>query len=840
VTAKKIQKPQQSKKPATPAPSKPALKPWQADVLACAAIFAAVFIMFSEIAVQGKAFSLGDDTEAAAAWNTFAVKEAQKDVYPLWCPYLFGGFPSLAAGAYSNYEHMGMPYALANRYLSPRYWADLITIRGLFLAGPNPPVDTARWYLAIFLYGGLLTYLLLRRLNFNVIISLTGSLLIALNPYMISLATAAHGGKMLTFIYMPLILLATWNVLDKRRLLDMAILALALGWQIAIGGHTQIIFYSFLLMGFLYFVWMIFELRAKPSVKVLLPALYIAVATILAFGAGAVWYVPLLKYVGYSIRGMGPAIAAAGASSGYSLADATMWSMAPRELITFLVPSWFGLKSPYYWGSMPFTSSSFYFGAVPLLFAVLAFFGKKDRLFWGLTAVSIFSILLSFGSFFEPFYALFFNVLPFFNKFRTPSLILLLVMLAGIVFSGYGLRFVLSLENNDKWRKIFLRGAIVCGALLVIFFVAGSALSGLFGSFSKAGEAQRYNPQQLSQLANVRFGMLKTDLLLTLLWLGLAFAACWLRLTGKIKNNTFLTAILIITVIDVWRFSGQFFEPKPASTVAETLRPNRIVDALRQDTTFYRVFPLGRLMQDNRWAAWEVPSLGGYHAAKMRSYQDLVDNVFFTGADRRIPLNIPFLSAMNCKYLLAENQLPPTLGFDLVAQDPQEKTYLYRNPGAKDRVYFADSVFVIQDRVAAIKKMQDRSFLPDYNAVVDRPLPGPVAYNALREAKIVEYKPHLVRIAASVTVPTLLVLSDAYYDPGWIATDNGLPTTIYKVNGFVRGVYLKAGTHSIEYHYTGKYENRGVIAATVSHFIVWGLVIGLFLYERRRRKAVAA
>lgn len=840
MTAKKIQKPQHSKKPATPTPSKPVLKPWQADLLACAVIFAAVFVMFSEIAVQGKAFSRGDDTEAAASWNTFAVEEAKNDGYPMWCPYLFGGFPSLAAGAYSNYDHMGMPYALANRYLSPRYWADLITIRGLFMAGPNPPVDSARWYLAIFLYGGLLTYFLLRRLNFNVAISLMGSLLMALNPYLISLATAAHGGKMLTFIYMPLILLATWNVLEKRRIFDMAILALALGWQIAVGGHTQIIFYSFVVMGLLYLVWLIFELKQKPSLKVLLPALYIAVATILAFGAGAVWYVPLLKYVGYSIRGMGPAIAAAGASSGYSLADATMWSMAPRELITFLVPSWFGLKSPYYWGAMPFTSSSFYFGAVPLLFAVLAFFGKKDRLFWGLTAVSVFSILLSFGSFFEPFYALFFNVLPFFNKFRTPSLILLLVMLAGIVFAGYGLRYVLSLENNAKWRKVFLRGAIVCGALLVIFLVAGEALSGLFGSFSKPGESQQYNPQQLTQLASIRFGMLRTDLLLTLLWLGLAFMACWLKLTGKIKNGVFLTAIVLITVVDVWRFSGKFFEPQPASTVAESLRPNRIVDALRQDTGFYRVFPLGRLMQDNRWAAWEVPSLGGYHAAKMRSYQDLVDNVFFKSGDRRVPLNISFLSAMNCKYLVSENQLPSNLSFELVAQDPQEKIFLYRNPGAKERVYFADSVFVIQDRVATIRKLQDPALLPDYQAVVDRPLPGPVAYNAAREAKIVEYKPHHVRISASVTKPTLLVLSDAYYAPGWTALDNGSPTTIYKVNGFVRGVYLQPGAHSIEYQYTGTYEKRGVMVATVSHFLVWGLVIGLFLYERRRRKAVAA
>jgi hypothetical protein len=840
VTAKKIQKtPHGHKVPPAPPPPKAGMKPWVADLLACAAIFLAVFIMFNEIALQGKAFSRGDDTEASLSLNRFAVEEAQTHEYPMWCPYTFGGFPSLAAGAYSNYDYMGMPYALARRYLAPRYWADLVTIDGLFGAGPNPPPDSPRWYLAILLYGGLLTYLLLRRLGFNVWIGLLGGLVMALNPYLISLATAAHGGKMLTFIYMPLVILATWNVLEKRRLFDMAILALTLGWQIGVGGHTQIIFYSLVLMGLLYLVWFILEVRQKISLRAFLPALYLVIVVLLGFAAGAVWYVPLSKYVGYSIRGMAPAIATAGASSGYSLTDATMWSLAPRELLTFIVPSWFGLKSPYYWGSMPFTSSSVYFGVVPLLFAVLAFFGKKDRLFWGLTVVSVFSILLSFGSFFRPFYAFFFNHLPYFNKFRTPSLILLMVMLAGIVFAAYGLRFVLTLENNVKWRKIFARGALVCAVLLLIFLVTGEALSGLFGSFIKAGEAQQYNAQQLAQIAKMRFGMLRTDLLLSLLFLSLAFGALWLRLSGRIKTPAFLIGILVITTVDIWRFSVQFFEPQPASTVTETLRPNRIVETLRQDHSYFRVLPLGRLMQDNRWAAWRIPSLGGYHAAKLRSYQDMVENLFSRSADQRVPLNIPLFSSLNCKYVVAEGQLPANLGFEMVAQDPQAKFVLYRNPGALERVYFADSAIVISDRAAALRKMQESSFLFGSMVVVDRPLPGPVTYDARREAGITEYQPDLVRVSATVAQSALLVLSDAYYAPGWEALDNGAPTSIYLVNGFVRGVYLRPGEHSIEFRYRGKYEHRGVMVATVSHFVVWALVIGTFLFERRRRKAPA-
>jgi len=239
VSAKKIHKPPLGKTSTTaPAVSKSGLKPWMQDVIACVVIFFAVLVMFNQIALNGKYFSRGDDTESSAAMNEFARKESVAREYPMWCPYILGGFPSLAAGAYSNYEHMGMPYALANRYLSPRYWADFISIRFLFFDGMNPAADSARWYLSIFLYGGLLMYLLMRRLGFGVLIGLLGALLMALNPYLVSLATAAHGGKMLTFVYMPLILLATWNVIEKRRLFDFSVLALAMGWQIAVGGHA--------------------------------------------------------------------------------------------------------------------------------------------------------------------------------------------------------------------------------------------------------------------------------------------------------------------------------------------------------------------------------------------------------------------------------------------------------------------------------------------------------------------------------------------------------------------------------------------------------------------------
>ncbi len=261
---------------------------------------------------------------------------------------------------------------------------------------------------------------------------------------------------------------------------------------------------------------------------------------------------------------------------------------------------------------------------------------------------------------------------------------------------------------------------------------------------------------------------------------------------------------------------------------------------LRADNSVYRVMPLGKLMQDNRWAFWEIPSLGGYHGAKMRSYQDLVDNVMFRSPDPNLPLNMNLLSALNCKYFVAEGQLPPALHLDLVKSDPVSKWFLYSNPRVVNRAFFADSLLVISDRQQAMQRMMDRDFAWDYMAVIDQALPGPVVKNADRSAEITAYTPHLVKIHARNTAPAFLVLTDAYYAPGWEATDNGRKTAIYKVDNFVRGVYLSSGDHVIEYRYTGKYERQGVLVATVSHFLVWGLVVGAFLYERKRRRKETA
>lgn len=827
-------------KPAPVATENKPLPKWLPDLLGVLAIYLLVVVLFNQVVIGNKVFSAGDDTEASVALNTFAIREADNGKYPLWCPELFGGFPSFAAGAYSNYEHVEAPYSLAYRWVNPRYWGDMFTNYVLLFGKYSGPTRGEKWLVALMLYAGLFVYYVVRRLGFSVLIAVLSGLVLAWNPYFISLVTASHGGKLATFTYIPIVMFLGWQLFEKRRLFDLALFAMVFGWQVQHGGHTQVLFYSGLSVGILFVTWAIHEMREGGAKRVATAGGQLAAGVLLAIGVGALWYLPLFEYVNSSIRGIGPAIGAA-AQSGYSIDDATSWSMAPSELITFVFPSWYGLKSPTYWGDMLFTSSSFYFGVVPLLLAVIALIGKKTRLVWGLLSLSIFSILLSFGKHFITFYGFFFNYVPFFDKFRTPSLILLLVIICSAILAAFGFRKLEENLDNEKWHKAFRYALIAAGVLLVISLVGGEGLAKSLASLSKDGEAQRYQPGQITQLVGQRAAMMATDLTVRMFLLTLSFAAIYFYLVKKLSKQILIGGLLLITVIDLGVFNQNFFTPQPKGDQLTSLNVNRVIAGLQQEekNDVFRVFPVGRLNQDNRWAAWGVESLGGYHGAKLRSWQDVADNMFYNGTNRNFPINTELLAALNCKYIITEGLLPPDLGYVKAYDDGSAKMAAYQIPNAKGRAYFIDSVLVIQNRTSAFETMKRPGFPFTQVAVLNRELPGRISLDSTATARVTKYEAHRVEIETQNSQNGLMVLADAYYEPEWQATIDGQPTDIYLVDGFVRGVYLQSGRHSVVFEYLGKREAMGVNVATASHFLVL-ILLGVGYWMIRRKNEVVS
>jgi hypothetical protein len=811
------------------------LHPWQSEALAILLLFIAVFILFNPIILQNKVFSRGDDTASALAMGDFVkAHEAELGRVPYWCPDIFVGFPSYAAGAYMSFRTA--PNYKYIRWINPLFY---ITQATVFLYGNR--WDAAIGMMITFMFfGGVFTYLLLRELKFSRWVSGILGLIMAWNPYYISLATAAHGGKLVTLTFIPLILLMVHRVMERRRLFDIALLAMTIGWEIVWGAHAQVIYYSAITV-FVYFVCRI-AFEWKDGIRKIganIGALLIA--GIVGLAIGSLWTIPLYSYIPYSIRGMGPAFAQASVT-GLTLDWATGWSFHPFEFITFAIPSFFGLKSPYYWGWMPFTSSSFYIGIIPLIFAIIALIYNRTRIVWFCVVLSIIAFLMSLGRHFLPLYKLLFDMLPGFDKFRTPSLIILLIQIAMIIMAAYGIHAVVSGKvgggkSGSVLSRRFLILAGACGGLLILVLILKSALfSGLSSfMFIKEGETARYNTETLVRLQHLRFDELHRDLMIALVLTGLVFLFISYRLKGSLPVTGFLALLAILTVVDLWIVSHRFFEPQPKATLEEPLKETPAMAYVKKDTTLFRVLPLGESFQDNSWMAQGIQSVGGYQGAKVRRYQDLLDYVLYNGPDPNFPLNHNLTNVLNAKYLVAKGRLPGDQ-YPPVFADQTTGMVVSENPNVLPRAFFVDTVWVRDSRKEAINALNNPDWDPATVAIVEQKIPWE-PWQGDRSVDIVSYGVEQVILRAKVSRPSLLVLADTNYPGNWHAQIDGQSTPIYMTDYLFRSVIVPTGEHQVKFYYRSKPILEGVMFSSVGSVLAAVLlIIGIFLELRRRKR----
>lgn len=812
--------------------SKIALLPYQQDIIAIVLIFLAVFILFNQFILQNKVFSRGDDTVSALSMERFLnAHRNELGRVPYWCPDVFAGFPSYSAGGNIDYSYA--PNYATTRWINPMFYVSKI-LELLYFNHQH-----VSWLIALMFLAGWFTYLLLRELGISRWVALLLGLIMAWNPYYISLITAAHGGKLHTLIFLPLILLLTHRVMGKRKLLDIALLGMAVGWTLTEGGHAQVIYYAGLIV-VLYFLYRTITEWNEGLAKVAANVGALAVAGVIGLIMGALWTVPLYSYIPYSIRGMSPAFAESSVQ-GLSLDWATGWSFHPMEILTFVVPSFFGLQSPYYWGWMPFTSSSFYIGIVPVFFTILALIYSRNRMVWFCAILSIIVFFMSLGEHFLPLYKSLFAILPGFSKFRTPSLILLVMQIALIIMAGFGIQAVLSGKVICKTcrtslDRLFLILAGVCGGLFLLALVLKSALfSGLSSfMFVQAGDPSRYNSQTLLRLQQLRFDAFHRDILIALCLIGLLFLLISYKLKGSLSTSGFLALLAVLVIVDMWIISHRFFEPQPRSAYEEPFHPTPVMSFVKKDNSLFRVLPLGEGFQDNLWMAQGIQSVGGYQGAKVRRFQDLQDYVLYKGPDPNFPLNHNLVDLFNAKYLIAKGRLPGDR-YKIVYADQASGMVVSENPNVMSRAFFVDSVRVLPDRKEVLEAMIDPNWNPRTMAMVEQDIPYEPG-SGDRTVEVVSYKVEEVTLSAQVSRPSLLVLSDTHYPGNWFAEIDGQSAPIYLTDYLFRGVLVPAGKHDVRFYFHCKAIQAGTALSTVGHIVaLLFLLVGMALEWRKRQ-----
>jgi hypothetical protein len=793
-------------------------------------------VLFFHQLIFGGKIILAQDDIGPQSFSTLINDAREAGIFPLWNPYIFCGMP-----AYGSLMLTG------DRTFDLSSWlVERISGAMSFLL-MNPQNGWQMFYYMIMAIG---MYLLVyHRLRMKVP-ALIAAIATVFSSHIIIWIMIGHGTKILVMTAFPYVVLFVDRLRERFSLLDLLLLTLALHFAL-IGGHVQMIFYTFLFVGGYYVFFFVRDLLRKESVKgTLRSALLFAAAGVVAFLMVSDRYLSVLEYNPYSMRGSPPILAELSTSDqtspsgGLDYDYATNWSLSPGEMMTFLVPSWYGFgwhtydgpltnnqptRLNTYVGPQPFTDVAPYLGVVVLALAVLGLVkNRKDPFVVFLGIVSLFALLVAFGKEFPLLYDPMFSYFPFFNKFRVPSMILVLMYVAVPILAAYGIVAMvrerdtpLSPRQLQRWRIAL--GALVAAAILSFIgrgFVRDVYAMFFSREFLTERLARSYGnqpPAVMDELIRFITSSVTTDISLGLLFLIAAFGALWLYRRGKLSYV--LAAVILTGVIlaDLWRVSSKPMETERKDRKEQIFAKPQYVDYLLQDPSTFRVleFINGQPPYSNMLAYWRIQSAYGYQGAKMRWYQDMVD---VGGIGNPLVWKL-----MNVKYIIT-NRPDSSTGLQLVYNGIDRKIHLFG--GYLPRAFFVNG-YDVASGLDILRKIRSQEFNPRERAYfLDDPglqldVPAPSAH-----ADITHYGLQEMSLDVVATGTNLLHLSDAYYPEGWKAYLDEKEIPIYRVNYLFRGLVIPAGAHKLEL----RFEPRGFAVGKMLSLLTNIMLLGAFAF----------
>jgi hypothetical protein len=831
--AKKVR--EQIRNPKTTA-EHPIIPPKYQHAAAVAVLFLSIIIFFAPIVFNGKIF-VSVDSIGSHSWETLQLDAKEQGIFPLWNPYIFCGMPGYASLSFTG-ERLFDLSAMVLGYAHTIFQYIVL----------NASQGWVLFYYFVFAVG--IYTLTFNKLN-NKIAALIAALGATFSTRIIVWVMISHLTKMPVMCWFPWIILC----LDKLRMrFDWkSFLALVLLIHFSfLPSHMQMIFYLFLALG----LYLLYELLAtiikktdwKPVLR-LIGSLVVAIG--IAFAMNADKYLSVLEYGSYSIRGSAPIVKTPGEDAktqagGLGYEYATEWSFAPGEMMTFVVPSWYGFGSHEYsgrlvdrpvhvntyWGPQSFVDCPNYMGIVILAFALVGIVRyRKDSFVQYMVITIIIATLISFGREFSLVYDLMFKYFPGFNKFRVPITILVLVQIFLPILAAYGITSLMAQrgeQGNTAGVKKIKYAVYGLGIFLVLTVIGRSAFESLYTGFFPFNEAGPHlaraigteNPGVISEFYNFVVNSVMSDLYFGLVLLLASFGSIWLFLKGSLKV-TMLTVILILAVIvDLWRVDKKPMEPREKQVQTNLFDTPDYASYLLKDKTLYRTleFENGQPPYSNMLAYWRIQSAYGYQGVKMRQIQDVFDVV---------GLGNPLLwGLMNVKYIISDrsdsNQIlqPVFKGKD--------KFILY-NRAELPRAFFVDRYETAKglDILNRMKSMDFNPrdvafFLEDPKLKVDVPQIG-------AEAHITRYELHNVELKVKATGNNLLFLSESWYPNGWKAYIDGAETTIYRINYMFRGIVVPTGEHVLTMKFEpasfsiGKSISLGTNLLVLSGFLVFAI-----------------
>ena len=728
---------------------------------------------------------------------------AENENMPQWYPNLFSGMPS-----YGGYIYMtGDPTKLFRNSV-------------LFNLGLKV------WFFLSL--GGFGTFFLLKTLGSSSNAGVLGGLITGLTPYGFGLVNAGHLNKIFAMAYVPWVLACFLVFMKKKSLKSICVLSLITALHLW-ANHPQIVYYTWMIIGF-YYVWSIGTEYKNKSFS-LASKLYelggVLIALFLAFIMVSDPYNEVYTFQKHSNRGAKSVLEKMEETSlGTNWNYATQWSFHPKEVISFVYPYFYGLqnfstrdlKSAAYWGYMPFTQSTHYLGLIALILASIgALLKKPDKisLFFWITTILI--LITGFGKFFPLLYKPFFELFPFFSKFRIPSMIYALLPITISILAAKGYDILVSSKGE---KHIFKKAFYFVGGIVAVSFLF-LIVSDFMIDFSSSKDG-RYNSSIQGQLRSIRYDLFNKGC-----FLAISVSLCFLGLyysyvKNKISKSLFNFGVIGLIILDLGILNNEFINVKPKKNMDRMFKKNSIIDHLISDKSNFRVFPADEITS-NKYSYWNVESIGGYRPIKLRAYQDLMDAGGFNRSH--------ILDMLNVKYVLTRKKINNP-NFIPVG----DMKGIYENKKVLPKAWIIGDLKIVESQKESLMETLMTGFNPYSSAVVLKYEGDDMPANVNGQAIIKLKEENKIEINCQSETGGLLVLSEVYYKPGWKAFVNGVETKIYQTNHILRSVYIPSGESEVLFEYDDSRWQNTRMLSRISILTVL-MLIGFSILRERKQKS---
>ncbi|TMI62441.1 MAG: hypothetical protein E6H07_13560 [Bacteroidetes bacterium] len=818
------------------------------------AIFLIAAIIYCSPALQGKVVAQNDITHWKGAVQQSFDYEKTHGHGPLWTNSLFSGMPAFQIGA--------VPY----NNVVPGYVNTIMTL--------NLPKPISFFFLACICF-----YILTQVLRIKPWVGIMGALAFAYATYNPIIIHAGHDTKMLSIAYMPAVLASVLLIYDKKYLIGAALTALFSATMIAMN-HLQIVYYLVFAIAIMTIVFAIRWIQQKDFKHLLLAASFAIVAGAIGVLTNSVGLLSTYEYQKYTIRGGASYLTdtttkkSTTSKNGLDEDYAFAYSLKMAEPLVMVTPRMFGGSSGFseidqdkskaiealrtmpqelqnqlpvtsYWGGITSIDGSVgtdgpaYMGAIVCFLAILGFFITDKKYKWGILAAIIISIMLSWGSFFKGFNDIVFDLVPFYNKFRAPSMILVIPQLLLPLLAVLGINTLVNTENKKSLWPQLKKGLIATGILFVVLLLLYVSLDYMNSMDNEVMKQVRSSGQQ--QLVDTiksfydglkadRKGLFMGDIMRSFGFIALAALIIWLMIRNTIKP---LVATILLTVfifVDLITIDSKYLNKEKYQEKSDNelvFQKTAYDDSIKADKSHFRVMNFAQDRFQESITSYTHNSIGGYHAAKLRIYQDIIERQLGTG-------NTAILNMLNAKYFIQKENNPQSLQYG-------QTVAMQRNPNVLGPCWLVKTIQFVKnadEEMNAISKFNpaDTAFVQESfkSSIPNMPVADSTASITLLKNDNDE-----ITYSFNAASNQFAVFSEVYYPGGWKAYIDNKEAPIVKTDYVLRGLAVPAGKHDIRFEFKPDSYTKGKKYTTIFQSLLIILLLAGIFMEWRNRKAKA-